>query len=182
MSAIKGRKAGTRKPAAKSASAGTAAAAAVGGRVTPKAGRITAVIPVVRTPGVHFATFGELSDAQRADAITRGLPSQFFDEAIGTLGVTRQALLDALAIASSTAARNKSLGRPFSRDDSDRLARLASLWAEVMIAYESVEGARAWMTGVIPSLGATPLSLLATHSGFERAQRSIQQLMYGVFS
>ena len=67
-------------------------------------------------------------------------------------------------------------------DDSERLARLARLWHEAFVVYETDEGARSWLTSPIPSAGGVPLSMLATQEGAERAQRSIRQLAYGVFA
>jgi putative toxin-antitoxin system antitoxin component (TIGR02293 family) len=129
-----------------------------------------------------FDRFGELSSAQREAAVKEGLPASFLDEAIAKVGVTRAALLAGVGISSSTAARVKQHRKRFSLEDSERLARLARLWHDAYIVYESDEGAQGWLTSPVPSAGGVPLSMLATQEGFERAERSIMQLAYGVFA
>jgi putative toxin-antitoxin system antitoxin component (TIGR02293 family) len=129
-----------------------------------------------------FETFGELPSAEREAAIRAGLPASFLDEAIAKLGVTRADLLTGVGISSSTAARVKQHRKRFSLQDSERLARLARLWREALIVYESEQGTKDWLTSPIPSAGGAPLAMLATQEGFERAQRSIMQLAYGVFA
>lgn len=131
-----------------------------------------------RTP--RFATFGALTAAERVEAIKRGLPASFFGEALDALQVTRAELLESLGIASSTAARVVQQYRPFSVADSERLSQLARLWGEVMMVFEDAAGARAWLTGYVPSAGGVPLHLLKNPEGFESALRAILQLAYGV--
>ena len=130
--------------------------------------------------GLNFRMFGSLSSAARIDAVKRGLPARFLSEALDALQVTRAELLNGLGIASSTAARVAQQSRPFSVSDSERLAQLARLWSQVMMVYEDEDGARAWLTGRVPSAGGIPLQLLKNPEGFEHAQRSILQLAYGV--
>ena len=129
-----------------------------------------------------FEDFGALPSADREAAIKSGLPAAFLDEAIAKLGLTRAELLEGLGIASSTAARVKKDQKRFSPDDSERLARLARLWHEVFQIYETDEGTRGWLTSPVPSVGGIPVAMLGTGEGFERAQRSIMQLAYGVFA
>ena len=131
---------------------------------------------------VHFATFGKLPSEAREAAVQRGLPARFLTEALAILRVTRAELLESLGIASSTAARVAQQARPFPSTDSERLALLARLWNEVVTVYEDEAGARAWITGPVPSVGGIPLRLLKSYEGFERAQRSILQLAYGVYA
>lgn len=128
----------------------------------------------------HFRTFGRLTSQAREALIARGLPARFLAEAQDALGVSRAGLLEGLGIASSTAARVRQQERNFSPGDSERLALLARLWDQVLMVYEDEAGARAWLTGKVPSAGGVPLQMLKTHEGFERAQRSILQLAYGV--
>lgn len=132
--------------------------------------------------GRTFEEFGELASAEREAAIRAGLPAKFLDEAIAKVGVSRNDLLVGLGIASSTAARIKQQGRTFSLADSERLGRLARLWHDARIVYETDEGTRDWLTNPVPSAGGVPLKMLATSEGFERAHRSIMQLAYGVYA
>lgn len=135
-----------------------------------------------RDRDVHFASFGTLSSEDRSLAVRRGLPARFLDEAIKAVGATRADLLAGIGISSSTAGRVKQNETRFSMDDSERLARLARLWTDVRMVYETDDGTRAWLTGHVPSVGGVPLQVLDTHDGFERAHRSILQLAYGVFA
>ena len=135
-----------------------------------------------KVKGSKFEDFGNLPSAEREAAIKAGLPATFLEEAIAKVGVTRADLLAGLGIASSTAARVKQHGKRFSLEDSERLARLARLWHDALIVYETDEGTQGWITSPVPSAGGVPLAMLATQEGFERAQRSIMQLAYGVFA
>lgn len=132
--------------------------------------------------GRAFERFGELPSTEREAAIRAGFPASFLDEAIAKVGVTRTDLLIGLGIASSTAARVKQQGKRFSLEDSERLGRLARLWHDAFIVYETDEGTRGWLTNPVPSAGGVPVAMLATNEGFERAHRSITQLAYGVFA
>src|SRR5438046_7705857 len=144
-------------------------------RVSPPTPSKRSTVLVIDNPtkSPSFDRFGGLPSADREAAIRAGLPARFLDEAIAKLGVTRADLLARVGIASSTAARVNQHRRRFSLEDSERLARLARLWHEAFILYESDQGTKDWLTSSIPSAGGVPLSMLATQEGFERAQRSI---------
>lgn len=135
-----------------------------------------------KTEDLQFEGFGALSSAEREAAVKSGLPASFLDDAINKVGVTRAELLAGVGISSSTAARVKQQRKRFSLEDSERLARLARLWHDAFIVYESDEDTQDWLTSPVPSAGGVPLSMLATQEGFERAERSIMQLAYGVLA
>jgi len=193
-----------KKPAAKKSARKAAVATAAHGHATRRTGAAGSYVhgyvhPIAVTSAVvkkgpkliliagkgggrTFERFGELPSTQREAAIRAGLPAEFLDEAIAKVGVTRGDLLAGLGIASSTAARVKQQGKRFSLEDSERLARLARLWHDAFIVYETDEGTRGWLTNPVPSAGGVPVAMLATNEGFERAHRSITQLAYGVFA
>ena len=135
-----------------------------------------------RDRDVHFGSFGNLNSEERSLAVRKGLPARFLDDAIKAVGVTRADLLAGIGVSSSTAGRVKQNETRFSMEDSERLARLARLWTDVKMVYETNDGTRAWLTGHVPSVGGVPLRVLDTQDGFERAHRSILQLAYGVFA
>lgn len=131
---------------------------------------------------ISFEAFGGLSSGAREAAIQKGLPARFLAEAIDKIGLTRHDLLTGIGVASSTAARIKQTGKQFSRADSERLAQLARLWHEAFLLYETDEGTRDWLINPVPDIGGAPISALSTHDGFERAQRTLLQLAYGVLA
>jgi len=135
-----------------------------------------------RDAGLAFAQLGQMDGLVRDKAVRAGLPVGLLDEAAHTVGVSQAALLGALGIATSTASRRKASGEPLSVEESDRVARLARLWRDVMVVFQDEEGAKAWLNGHVPVLGAVPLQLLATSDGFEQARTAIQRLAYGVYS
>jgi putative toxin-antitoxin system antitoxin component (TIGR02293 family) len=135
-----------------------------------------------RDAKLGFAQLGEMDGLARDKAVRGGLPVDLLDEAAHTVGVSQTALLGALGIATSTASRRKANGEPLSVEESDRMARLARLWRDVMVVFQDEEGAKAWLNGHVPMLGAVPLQLLATSDGFEQARTAIQRLAYGVYS
>jgi putative toxin-antitoxin system antitoxin component (TIGR02293 family) len=135
-----------------------------------------------RDPKLGFAQLSEMDGLARDKAVRAGLPVGLLDEAAHTVGVSQAALLGALGIATSTASRRKASGEPLSVEESDRIARLARLWRDVMVVFEDEEGAKAWLNGHVPVLGAVPLQLLATSDGFEQARTAIQRLAHGVYS
>lgn len=146
----------------------------------PKRGHLTLLENDSNPP--TFEQFGKLESSRREAAIQAGLSADFLDEAIAKIGVSRNDLLAGVGIASSTAARIKQSRKVFSRTDSERLARLARLWHEAYMLYETEQGTRDWLTSDVPDIGGTPLRALATHDGFERAQRTLMQLAYGVLA
>lgn len=135
-----------------------------------------------RDAKLGFAQLGEMDGLARDKAVRGGLPVGLLDEAAHTVGVSQAALLGALGIATSTASRRKASGEPLSVEESDRVARLARLWRDVIVVFQDEEGAKAWLNGHVPVLGAVPLQLLATSDGFEQARTAIQRLAYGVYS
>jgi putative toxin-antitoxin system antitoxin component (TIGR02293 family) len=167
----------TKKSARKAAAATVVAVTSAGVKEKQKLPLVTG-----KGGGRTFARFGALPSTEREAAIRAGLPASFLDEAIAKVGVTRGDLLAGLGIASSTAARVKQHGKRFSLEDSERLARLARLWHDAFVVYETDEGTRGWLTNLVPSAGGVPIAMLATNEGFERAHRSIMQLAYGVFA
>lgn len=118
----------------------------------------------------------------RDKAVRGGLPVALIEEAAQIVGVSQNALLGALGIPTSTASRRKAGNEPLSIEESDRVARLARLWQDLMTVFRDAEGAKAWLNGCVPVLGAVPLQLLATSDGFEQARTAIQRLAYGVYA
>lgn len=129
-----------------------------------------------------FAQFGALPALDQAVAVQRGLPPEFLDEAALKVDLDERELRTVLGLAAAQdTASGVTKGR-FSTVDSERLARLAQLWYEAYVLYETESGTRDCLTSIVPILGDAPIRLLSTLEGFERAQRSLRQLAYGVLA
>jgi putative toxin-antitoxin system antitoxin component (TIGR02293 family) len=135
-----------------------------------------------RIAKLAFAQLAAMDGLVRDKAVRGGLPVALLDEAARVIGVSQNALLGALGIPTSTASRRKAGNEPLSVEESDRVARLARLWHDVMTVFQDEEGAKAWINGRVPVLGAVPLQLLATSDGFEQARAAIRRLAYGVYA
>jgi putative toxin-antitoxin system antitoxin component (TIGR02293 family) len=135
-----------------------------------------------RITKLAFAQLAAMDGLARDKAVRAGLPVALLDEAAQIIGVSQNTLLGALGIPTSTASRRKANNEPLTVEESDRIARLARLWRDVMTVFQDEEGARAWLNGRVPVLRAVPLQLLATSDGFEQARTAIQRLAYGVYA
>lgn len=134
------------------------------------------------TAKLAFAQLAAMDGLTRDKSVRGGLPVALLDEAAQIVGVSQNTLLGALGIPTSTASRRKANNEPLSVEESDRVARLARLWHDVMMVFQDETGAKAWLNGHVPVLGAVPLQLLATSDGFEQARAAIQRLAYGVYA
>lgn len=135
-----------------------------------------------RNAKLNFAQLAAMDGLARDKAVRAGLPVALLDEAAQVVGVSQNTLLGALGIPTSTASRRKANNEALSAEESDRVARLARLWQDVMMVFQHENGARAWVNGRVPVLGAVPLQLLATSDGFEQARTAIQRLAYGIYA
>lgn len=87
-----------------------------------------------------------------------------------------------LRIPSRTWTRRREQGR-LSRDESDRLLRLARLFGSAIGLFDGdVAAARQWLSKPRRALGgAVPLDLAGTDIGTEAVERLIRQIEHGVF-
>lgn len=116
--------------------------------------------------------------------VHRGLPVAAFDAVGSYTGLTREALSGATAISMRTvqrrAAGDKNRLQP---DESDRLTRVARLYAFAEDVLGSREAAIAWMRAPNRALDdAIPLSYLDTEIAAREVEDLLGRIRYGVFS
>jgi putative toxin-antitoxin system antitoxin component (TIGR02293 family) len=107
------------------------------------------------------------------EAVRRGLPVSSFGAVASYANLTREALADASAISLRTIQRRKSPAR-LHTDESDRLTRVARIYAYAEDVFASREAANGWMHAPNRALdGARPLDMLDT----EVAAREVEDLL-----
>lgn len=96
------------------------------------------------------------------------------------LGVTQQALAELMSVNTRTLQNRKKAGR-FTSQESDRLLRIARVFAQAKTYFGTSEQARAWLEKPAYAFKETrPLSLLDTEIGAEQVVTLLKQLEYGV--
>ncbi len=117
-----------------------------------------------------------------ADLVHEGLPVAAFDAVASYTRLTREALARAAAIPLRTVQRRETAARRFERGESDRLVRVARLYALAEDVLGSREAAEAWMRTANRTLdGARPLDLLETEIAAREVEDALGRIRYGVF-
>ena len=116
------------------------------------------------------------------EQIEKGLPFSAFDRLQKNTGFSTDTLLDLLQIPRRTLARRKGSGR-LSRDESDRLVRLARVYGRTLHFFDGDAGAAtAWLEDAQRAFGGiTPMEMIKTDVGAQEVERLIGQLQHGVF-
>jgi len=119
-----------------------------------------------------------------ADLVHEGLPVASFDAVASYTHLTREALARVAAIPLRTVQRRATTAaRRFERDESDRLARIARLYAFAEDVLGSREAAETWMGTPNRALdGARPLDQLVTEIAAREVEDLLGRIRYGVFA
>ncbi len=141
-------------------------------------------IAVAEAAGIEvdaaFSAAGER--AGLIDAIREGLPWAVFEQLCERLGVSQQRLAEVLLIPARTLTRRRKSGS-FHVDESDRIIRVARVYAHALNVFESPERAAGWLQRNNTVLdGAAPLSLLDTGPGARLVDELLGRIEHGVFS
>lgn len=139
-----------------------------------------------RVAGNSFVALLGLQTAQTpalVESIRKGFSYQVWERLIRNSGLVVIDLADAVQITTRTLSRRKVEGR-FQPDESDRIARVARVFAAVISLFEgAVEPAREWFTAPQRALGgATPLHYVSTEIGALEVERLIGRLEHGIAS
>ena len=119
-----------------------------------------------------------------ADLVHEGLPVTSFDAVASDTHLTREALARVSAIPLRTVQRRATgAKRRFERDESDRLARVARIYAFAEDVLGSREAAEAWMRTPNRALdGAPPVDELETEIAAREVEDLLGRIRYGVFA
>lgn len=118
-----------------------------------------------------------------ADRVRAGLPWRSFRSVREFYQVQPDALGRLTLISSRTMARRKEKRERFSPAESDRLLRLARVFARALRAFDDKDKAARWMTRQNQALGGpTPLELLDTDIGVEQVREELGRIEHGIFA
>jgi putative toxin-antitoxin system antitoxin component (TIGR02293 family) len=110
-------------------------------------------------------------------AIDQGLPFSAFEQFVERSGLDDARVADFADLENGRLIERRGLGR-FSRDESDRLARAARVFAATLRVFGGERGtAGAWLRSSQPTLGgAVPLELARTDLGAQEVERALAGL------
>lgn len=113
--------------------------------------------------------------------IHEGLSYHAWERLLATSGLPREQATKAVGLSARTLARRKSEGR-FHADESDRLLRLARVYARAVDLFEGrADAAREWLLSPQRALGdSTPLEYAATDLGAREVETLIGRLEHGI--
>lgn len=115
--------------------------------------------------------------------IKAGLLPGAIDALAKLAGVTRAALLPKLHISASTLARRIRTHQKLTMQESDRLMRVARVYAYATEVFGSEEKARQWMQHPLRALNfVAPFDYLDTEEGARQIEAVLTRLEHGVFS
>jgi len=114
-------------------------------------------------------------------AIKSGLPYQALEELSKRLQLSKKEVLTLIDIAPRTLHRRK-VERVLPARESDRLFRLARIYARAIQVLEDEKEALAWFRHLNYNLGeVTPLSLLETAEGARLVENELNGIAYSVY-
>lgn len=118
---------------------------------------------------------------QLHSALREGLPYAVFDHLADALDINRSTLADCLGIAPATLQRRLK-ARRFNVEESDRLFRLASIYAAALDLFEGdLHTVQRWLTHPVSGLDQRcPLDMLITSAESQAVLDLIGRLEHGV--
>lgn len=142
--------------------------------------------PFDKTPsnGVfgHISRLLDLPISSERDAlraVTEGIPSRSYRRVAGALNMPAD-----LVAPESTVRRRLASNSPFNRTESERLLRLARIYAEAMQLFGDEEAALAWLKLPADYLqdqtSVTPLTLAASDAGARLIEAQLRRTAYGM--
>ncbi len=115
--------------------------------------------------------------------IRAGLPTRALDTLLARLGVNAKDASRVLGIAPRTLSRKRNGAARLNPAESDRVARVARIFATVVSTLGDEERARGWLCDPNRALGGVrPLDLLDTEIGAREVENVLGRIAYGVYS
>jgi putative toxin-antitoxin system antitoxin component (TIGR02293 family) len=122
------------------------------------------------------------SDFDFVRLVQEGLPTAVLEALVKRGELTPQEV-EKYIIPRRTLAHRKRRHQPLSREESDKLARVARIFAVALDTFQDRHKASSWMRRSNRELqGAAPVELLDTDSGARVVEQILEQIAHGVFS
>jgi len=114
--------------------------------------------------------------------VERGLPLSVLEEFSAYSGIPVKALLE-VVIPARTLKHRRARQEPLSRDESDRLARVAKMYELAVKVFGDRENGTKWLSGKKRRFdGKTALEMLRTRVGEQAVQEFLIQIDEGMFA
>jgi putative toxin-antitoxin system antitoxin component (TIGR02293 family) len=122
------------------------------------------------------------SDFDFVRLVQDGLPTAVLEALVRRGELTAQEV-EKYIIPRRTLAHRKRRRQPLSREESDKLARVARIFAVALDTFQDRQKAAAWMRRPNRELqGAAPVQLLDTDSGARVLEQTLERIAHGIFS
>ncbi len=140
--------------------------------------------PVLKDTMAMLGLKGSLEGAIGLMPLIRsGLPSAALERMARHLDLSAVATIESLGLAKRTIARRLHEHKPLSTEESERVVRLARVFAEAEHVLGEEAEARRWMRKPNRTLGGeTPLHLLDTDIGASAVFEELGRIEHGVFA
>jgi putative toxin-antitoxin system antitoxin component (TIGR02293 family) len=141
----------------------------------------TAKLPLsIGMPSYTAFQVAEMPFNKAAKLIRTGLPASAFDDAAKVLSVTVDELAAKLGISPRTIRDQRKRSVRLSRDNSEKLVRIARVQRLARKIFTTDEAVSEWLGLAAPALdGAAPVDLLDTDTGAREVEAVLQGIAYG---
>jgi len=132
---------------------------------------------------VTRALFGRVKkDYDPVKDIRKGLPVSSVLHMATSLRAAESDLLPIIGMSDRTLQRRRKENKPLDPVESDRLYRLAKVYARAIDVFENEEVALDWLKARNRALGDVPVMLLDTEAGTGMVERVLTRIEHGIYS
>jgi putative toxin-antitoxin system antitoxin component (TIGR02293 family) len=121
----------------------------------------------------------KMSPGKKIAMIREGIDVEVLIGAGQYYGIPQARLSRLIGVSQATVTRKVKAGGRLSPQESERLARMASVEAEAEEVFDSQDLARRWMLEPNLALGEAPLSLLDTDAGADEVKKVLASIAHG---
>lgn len=136
-----------------------------------------------KVSGLRFLAWGntvrKMAPAKKIEMIRKGVEVTLLVRAGQYYGIPRMKLSKLIGVSDATLTRKIKAGGKLSPQESERLARIATVEAEAEDVFDSKDLAKRWMLEPNLALGEAPLSLLDTDAGADEVRKILAAIAYG---
>jgi putative toxin-antitoxin system antitoxin component (TIGR02293 family) len=119
--------------------------------------------------------------SEQIRALERGLPSRALVEIADLIGVPKARLIEGLKLVARTIRAREKSGARLSAAESERLYRVVRLRTLARAVFATDAAVAEWLSAPDGSLGGkTPLEMLATDLGSQKAENLVRAMIHGV--